>query len=119
MESAKRSQTTHLPAASAGSIAHLTWSSRAAANSIASASGPNGFAAPDKQHVADDFRARRAAGLAGEQHTAARGIPGACASISAWVDLPVPSPPSKVMNFPRPLGLPAAGCSAIRSVTSI
>ena len=50
MESAKRSLTTQRPRVSAGSIVVRTWSSRAAANRMASPSGPSDLAARD-DHV--------------------------------------------------------------------
>src|SRR5580698_10404264 len=80
-------------------MVHWTWSSRAAANSIASTSGPNGFAAPDN----NTWRMISAPGEPPGSRVSCTPMPRASsrsASIAAWVDLPVPSPPSKVMNLP-------------------
>ena len=58
---------------------------------------------PDSTQMADDLGARRSAGLAGDDGAQPRRLK-AFGSFLIWVDLPVPSPPSKVMKRPRPGG---------------
>src|SRR3974390_817531 len=96
----KRSQITQRPASSAGRMVVRTWSSRAAANRIASVSAPSGFANPDRI----TWRMISAPGDPPGSRVSRTSIPTACsrsASRAAWVDLPEPSPPSNVMNLPR------------------
>src|SRR5664280_1743657 len=78
-----------------------TWSSRAAANNSVSASGPNSLPMPDRTRC----RIISAPGdPPGSRVTTARSLAAfrRSASVLIWVDLPDPSPPSKVMNRPRP-----------------
>src|SRR5579871_6629852 len=96
----KRSHTTHLPWSSAGAMVERTWSSRAAANSSVSATGPSGFAAPERS----TWRMMSApAEPPGSRVTTTptASARSRTASRSACVDLPAPSPPSRVMNRPR------------------
>src|SRR5262245_34780035 len=100
VESANRSHTTQCPASSAGRMSWRTWSSRAAANRIASACDPNGCAAP----LSTTWRMASAPGEPPGSRVSTTPSPKArrrSASIAAWVDLPVPSPPSNVMKRPR------------------
>src|SRR5215213_367760 len=76
------------------------WSARAAANKIASACGPNGFAAPESS----TWRIASAPAEPPGSRLTTTPRPSDCrrfASSDTCVDLPAPSPPSKVMNFPR------------------
>src|SRR5262249_17345847 len=100
----KRSHTTHRPSASAGAMVERTWSSRAAANSSVSATGPSGCAAPDSS----TWRMMSAPAEPPGSRVTTTLIASArrrAASRSACVDLPAPSPPSRVMNRPRIIGL--------------
>ena len=54
-----------------------------------------------QQHMADRLGAGRAAGLARQHDADAERLAGDPPAVAAWVDLPVPSPPSKVMKRPR------------------
>src|SRR5579862_8222783 len=86
-----------------------TWSSRAAANSMASASAPRGFAAPDSS----TWRMISAPGEppgSRVKRTLKPNDSSVFASSPACVDLPVPSPPSKVMNLPRILFVASDRC---------
>src|SRR6202035_5051099 len=93
-----------MPCLSAGSITVRTWSSRAAANNNVSASGPTSLPMPDKTRCRmisapaepPGSRVTMVRSLAAFRRSA-RGL--------SWVDLPDPSPPSKVMKRPRPGGL--------------
>src|SRR5579862_3215923 len=67
---------------------------------MASASGPSGLATPDKITC----RMISAPGDPPGSRVSTTPIPidrKRCANAAAWVDLPVPSPPSKVMKRPR------------------
>src|SRR5438477_1161680 len=78
-----------------------TWSSRAAANNSVSASAPNSLPMPDSTTC----RMISAPGEPpGSRVTIARSFAAfrRSASILICVDFPDPSPPSKVMNRPRP-----------------
>ena len=94
-----RSQSTTFPAATAGRINCSTWSLRAAAKSTASIRTPNSSAPPDSKTC-------RTASAPGEPPgsrvaTTSRPSPrSVSASSLIWVDLPTPSPPSKVMKRP-------------------
>src|ERR1700686_3899025 len=90
-----------MPWLSAGRITERTWSSRAAANSSVSASGPNNLPMPDSTRC----RMISAPGdPPGSRVTTVRSLAAfsRSASVLICVDLPDPSPPSKVMNRPRP-----------------
>ena len=68
------------------------------------------LAHPRQHEMADDFGARRAAGLArddGAQFCRLQTL----ASSLIWVDFPDPSPPSKEMNLPRTEGRLTAAAS--------
>src|SRR5215831_12365797 len=112
----KRSQITHFPCSSAGRIVALTWSPRAAANRIVSTSGPSGLAAPESS----TWRMMSAPAEPPGSRVTTTPIASArrrSARRPAWVDLPAPSPPSKVMKRPRipqQLGLCACPCPAGR-----
>src|SRR5664280_2101146 len=78
-----------------------TWSSRAAANNSVSASGPSSLPMPDST------RCRMIAAPGdppGSRVTTVRSLAAfrRSAKVLICVDLPDPSPPSKVMNWPRP-----------------
>src|SRR5450631_1410199 len=78
-----------------------TWSSRAAANNRVSASGPSSLPMPDNTRC----RMISAPGdPPGSRVTIVRNLAASrrSASVLICVDLPDPSPPSKVMNRPRP-----------------
>ena len=98
--SANRSQTTHAPRSSAGRIVASRWSIRAAANSSASPSGPNGAREARQDHLAQRLGVRRAARLA-RPHDLEPEALAAALEPRAWTDLPAPSPPSRVMKRPR------------------
>src|ERR1700690_3330686 len=90
-----------MPCLSAGWSTVRTWSSRAAANNSVSASGPSSLPMPDNTRC----RMISAPGEPpGSRVTMARSLAAfrRSASVLIWVDLPDPSPPSKVMNRPRP-----------------
>src|SRR6478735_3420691 len=92
-----------MPWASAGWITVRTWSSRAAANSSVSASGPSSLPMPDSTRC----RMTSAPGEPpGSRVTMARSFATLRlrASFWIWVDFPDPSPPSNVMKRPRPDG---------------
>src|SRR5215475_4376765 len=75
------------------------WSARAAANNRASASGPRRLAAPDNR----TWRMISAPGEPPGSRVSRTPMPvpdSLLARSLACVDLPVPSPPSNVMNFP-------------------
>ncbi len=116
------SHTTKRPASSAGRMRSSIWSARAAAKNRASASAPKCSAAPER-------RICRIASAPGEppgSRVSSTSQPHARkwdASNLAWVDFPVPSPPSSVMNRPanlfmisecrgRSLGTGAQKCSS-------
>src|SRR5665213_3984867 len=96
-----------MPCFSAGSITLRTWSSRAAANNSVSASAPSSLPMPDSNRCRmisapgdpPGSRVRMQRSFAALRRSA---------SVLIWVDLPDPSPPSKVMNRPRPDALLAA-----------
>src|SRR5262249_59956048 len=74
---------------------------------MASTSGPSGFAAPLKS----TWQIISAPGDPPGSRVSWTARPSASrreASMAAWVDLPVPSPPSKVMNLPPMLEPPAS-----------
>src|SRR5665647_1790815 len=78
-----------------------TWSSRAAANNSVSASGPSSLPMPDSTRC----RMISAPGdPPGSRVTTVRSLAAfrRSASVLICVDLPDPSPPSNVMNRPRP-----------------
>src|SRR5260370_41691156 len=88
-----------------------TWSSRAAANNSVSASAPSSLPIPDNTRC----RMISAPGdPPGSRVTTVRTLAAfsRSASVLICVDLPDPSPPSKVMNRPRP-GARLTACSAI------
>src|SRR4051812_29773889 len=78
-----------------------TWSSRAAANNSVSASAPNSLPIPDSTRC---LMISAPGDPPGSRVTMARSFAALSrsASILIWVDFPDPSPPSKVMNRPRP-----------------
>src|ERR1700690_1996758 len=103
-----------MPCLSAGWSTVRTWSSRAAANNSVSASGPSSLPMPDNTRC----RMISAPGEPpGSRVTMARSLAAfrRSASVLIWVDLPDPSPPSKVMNRPRP-GTRLTARSAISEV---
>ena len=70
--------------------------------------GPQRLCGAGQQHVTDDFSAGRTTWLARELHAYSKGSQPQRSS-DACVDLPVPSPPSMVMNLPLiPIDLHAA-----------
>src|SRR6202140_3320999 len=90
-----------MPWLSAGLMTVRTWSSRAAANNSVSASGPNSLPIPDSTRC---LMISAPGDPPGSRVTMARNFAAfrRSASILICVDLPDPSPPSKVMNRPRP-----------------
>src|ERR1700722_10065423 len=93
-----------MPCLSAGSITVRTWSSRAAANSSVSASGPSSLPMPDNTRC---LMISAPGDPPGSRVTMVRSLAAfrRSASVLIWVDLPEPSPPSKVIKRPRPGGL--------------
>src|SRR6202158_3963477 len=90
-----------MPWLSAGWMTVRTWSSRAAANNSVSASGPNSLPMPESTRC----RMISAPGdPPGSRVTTVRSLAAfsRSASVLICVDLPDPSPPSKVINRPRP-----------------
>src|ERR1700720_3384501 len=88
-----------------------TWSSRAAANNSVSASGPNSLPIPDSTRC---LMISAPGDPPGSRVTMECNFAASRRSASALicVDLPDPSPPSKVMNRPRP-GVRLTAASAI------
>src|SRR6478752_6671980 len=89
-----------MPCSSAGAITAWTWSSRAAANSSVSASGPSSLPMPDST----TWRIISAPGEPPGSRVTMTRLPSASsrsARILIWVDLPAPSPPSKLTKRPR------------------
>ena len=94
---------THWPARSAGRIVLSTWSARAAANSKASACGAPALLVAGQQQLADRSRRPRFRQARGSRRTSMPRSASAAASAATWVDLPTPSPPSRLMKRPRAL----------------
>ena len=93
--SAKRSQITQSPRASAGRIVAARWSARAAENSSASATGPKRAAVAGQDQGADVLGAGRAAGLArGQRRDARARRDGPRAGGAGWISPPPRRPPA-------------------------
>ena len=91
-----------------GAITRSMWSRARGVHQQRLGDGRPAVAVPVDQQLAQRLRARRAAGLA-RAHDLRPRPSRRSTRRPAWVDLPAPSPPSKVMNRPRCMAPDMAG----------